>query len=720
MCFALYGNASGEDRAETRMLRSHFAADEEHTSVDYHFSVGKRTYRVFRQMAHRRGTNKNETGGKAELYETTSGTEVPCIDRFTVSDVNAKVESVIGLTREQFSQIVMLPQGEFRKLLTSDTENKEEILRRIFRTGLYQKIEDRFQRQHRELQESLKQAKAMQDLYAKQAQETLPQREESLLTATLRQEYSSMAQVSQGLVQEMAYYDGRVAELEQGRAALSGKLQAQEAALLEALALDSRFAQLAEKRSQAEQLEARKAEVGESERIVRLAEQAARIEPYEEQALAASRQLELKRAFYERKLLDAAEAERGHAVAEERFRSEESRDAERKEADRELARLAELKPIVQTLEERKVAVERLAADERGALAKRESVEQRLGALREEKRSKAERLKLAETEAAKLADKLQQYEQMKNKYKLLKEMAELDRRLAELSKHEAEREKTVRLLSAEHDRLESLWLEGQAGLLAAHLHDGKPCPVCGSEEHPDKAIVVASVPSREGLQAAKDKLRQAEQELNEAKAQAAAASGGKNERESSFAEYGITSEPFTEQLIRAETEGKLLRAETDRLKQQADVAASLRQEGERFDLELDKLQAEREQLLAEQHRLSVDRNAKQSVLDNELSRIPEDLRSPAQLNARVGEQTAYVNKLNLAWQEAQRNCKPLRRVSSKRERSSYKPRGSWKRATANTANRGNDSRRNWRNPAWQRKKPINPLSFLKPIGLTLPG
>ena len=47
------------------------------------------------------------------------------------------MEDLIGLSKHQFSQIVMLPQGEFRKLLTSETENKEEILRRIFKTDRY-------------------------------------------------------------------------------------------------------------------------------------------------------------------------------------------------------------------------------------------------------------------------------------------------------------------------------------------------------------------------------------------------------------------------------------------------------------------------------------------------------------------------------------------------------------------------------------------------------
>jgi exonuclease SbcC len=653
ICFALYGIASGEDRAESRMLRSHFADDEVYTAVDYHFSVGRRTYRVFRQMAHRKGSNKSETGGKAELYETTAGSEVPCVDRFTVSDVNLKMESVIGLTREQFSQIVMLPQGEFRKLLTSDTENKEEILRRIFRTGLYQRIEDRFQQRNRELQDALKQAKATQEVYVQQAQETLPQREGSQLSITVQQEYKSMSQVAEGLVQEIAYYEGQITEIERNKALVEEQLSGQESAFREAMTLESRFSQLAEKRVQLELQESRKTEIGDKERIVKLAEQAARIEPYEEQAAAASRHLELKRNELGRKLEELAEAERGHALAEERFRAEEARETERKEAERELARLTELKPAVMTLEERRSEVERLLAEEKTISSKREWAEQQLISLREEKRSKAEQLKLAETEAAKLPDLLEQYERMKNKYKLLKELSELDQRIAEFAKQETEQEQVTERFKTEHDRLESLWLEGQAGLLAAHLHDGLPCPVCGSEEHPLKASAISSIPSREQLQAVKEQLRKSEQELSEAKAQAAAASMGKIDRTALMAEYDITGDPFLQQLSLAETIGKQLRMETDQLKQQAESLQSLRLEGDKLDRQLEKLQSDREILLSGQHQLSLDRSAKESVLNNELSRIPDGLRLPNQLMERIDRQAAFSKKLNEAWIETQK-------------------------------------------------------------------
>ncbi|XID93527.1 AAA family ATPase [Paenibacillaceae bacterium WGS1546] len=653
ICYALYGGASGEDRAETRMLRSHFADDDSPTSVDYTFSVGARTYRVFRQMPHRRGANKSETGGKAELYETTDGTETPCVDRFAVSDVNAKLEAILGLTREQFGQIVMLPQGEFRKLLTSDTENKEDILRRIFRTGLYRNIEERFYRQHRELQEALKQAKAMQDVYASQARESLPRREGSLLSATLDQEHRNATQVSEALEAEIAHYAGRAAEISRGKAGIEAELQAREQALREALALESRFASLEEKRERLNRMEQRKPQMAESERIVRRAELAARIEPYEERALEAAKRQEEKRALRERKLADLALAERAFAAAESRWREEEARDAERKEADLGLARLAELMPIVRTLEERRVETDRLAAEERATAEKREATERQLEAAKEAKRAKAEQASAAEREAANLSAVQEQYKRLQDKYKWLKEMIVLERRLAEMTGVEKAQEETVRRFKTRLDAREAAWLEGQAALLAGHLHDGKPCPVCGSERHPAKAVPGAEVPSREELIEEKERLRAAERELGETKAQVAAAGIGKRERLEASEELGIGSGPLDEQLARAESEGKAVRAEKDRLERLAASVAPLRAEIEQAERLAERLGAERERLAALQHRLNADRTAKQSVLDAELQRVPDALRTPDGLASRTREQTALANRLNAAWQEAQR-------------------------------------------------------------------
>ncbi|MFB9750642.1 AAA family ATPase, partial [Paenibacillus hodogayensis] len=316
ICFALYGYASGEDRAEPRLLRSHFADDDTHTAVDFAFAAGARSFRVFRQMPHRKSGNKSETGGKAELYETTSGTEVPCVDRFTVGDVNDRLESILGLTREQFSQIVMLPQGEFRKLLTSDTENKEDILRRIFRTGLYRKLEEKFQLQHRELKDRHREATAQAELYMKQVPETLPLREGSPLEATLRQTAYNAAQVLEGLERESTYYRELTRSGEERKAELAAELERRETELRAALLLNGRFAELAQKRAKLAELAGQAGSVAEQEQRLALGERAARLEPYAEQAAKAARDAEAKRRQLDAKRREAEEAARALAEAE--------------------------------------------------------------------------------------------------------------------------------------------------------------------------------------------------------------------------------------------------------------------------------------------------------------------------------------------------------------------------------------------------------------------
>src|SRR5699024_10152853 len=138
----LYGSASGTDRENIMMLRSYFENDDVHTKVEFVFEIKGRFYRVLRQIGHVKSGNKTKTGDKYELYEQIGTEEISCVDRQMITEINEKIEQLIGLTVDQFKQIVMLTQGEFRKLLTSDTENNEEILRKLFNTVKYKDISE--------------------------------------------------------------------------------------------------------------------------------------------------------------------------------------------------------------------------------------------------------------------------------------------------------------------------------------------------------------------------------------------------------------------------------------------------------------------------------------------------------------------------------------------------------------------------------------------------
>lgn len=659
ICFALYGAASGEDRSEPRMLRSHFAEDDIHTAVEFEFAIGRRSYRLFRQLPHRKGSNKSETGGKAELYETTGGQDVPAVDRFMVSDVNAKVETIIGLTKEQFNQIVILPQGEFRKLLTSDTDNKEEILRRIFKTELYQRLESRFQQRNRELNESLKEARLRAELLMKQTAEALPLREGSSLARTIGQDVYSSAQLTEGLEQEALYYRELMREGEAGKSALVDLLEAQQAKLASALALNARFAELAGERAKSEQLEQQRGDYAELGRQLTLAERAAQLVPYAEQAGRAAADAEAKQQQRDARRLGAEAAAASLAEAEERYRREAEREAERVEAERELHKLTELAPAVQTLDAQRQAVERLISEEKSEGEKLSQAEALIAAARETKLSYGLQLKEIEGETAALPEKLEELRQIEQQGKHISRLLELEKQLNQQAGMEAELEKALSRIRSEHEQLEIRWIEGQSSLLAVHLHDGKPCPVCGSVEHPGKADMSLAVPSREQLQQAKEQLSGIERELTEARLQAAASRSSWDGSAAELAELGAEVSNLSEQQASLRQRWKQLKEELDRLQQQSKAYQSLKLQAEELDARMEQLQQAKEALQAQQQRTTVERSTKQSLLEKELERIPSSLRSPEAMNQKLEAQRRAAETLAAAWKSVQEQVQRLR-------------------------------------------------------------
>jgi len=656
ICFALYGSASGTDRSEARMLRSHFADEDTHTSVELEFAVGRRTYRVFRQLAHRRTGNKTETGERTELYETTSGQAVPCVDRFRAKDIDREIERIIGLNKDQFRQIVMLPQGEFRKLLTSETENKEEILRRIFNTALYQKLEDKFQQEVKQMRASFEETLTELDVYIRQAA-ALPHREGSPLFEALRQPYRSAAHIAahviEGLEREMVHYAALADERRAQKLQAQSRLAEREAQFHEAKATNERLNELERKRKQREEMELRLPHVDAKERRLKRAEEAARIEPYEEQRKAAEEAERQKRAQCEAQAVVKDAAEREWEQADRLYRDEAGREEERRLAERELERLRELEPVVQSLKTAQDEVERLSAEEKRLTERLAALERELSGVRQAKQDASGRIRALERETAGLTESKEALAKMRQQAKLLKDMLDMERLIGDYARLETERSAAFERAKAEFERLEAAWIESQASLIAAHLHDGQPCPVCGSTTHPRKAQAPGELPTREKLQEARERLRRYEQELNEVKIQLAAAQTGWDGKQAELAEYGFAANAIREQYDRLVREGVRLKEETDRLEEEKRLLDKLKEEAEALDRAAEKIASDRETLSERLKDIAVQRHAKQTLFENELARIPESLRSPERLAARIREQAAIVERLNAAWNEAQR-------------------------------------------------------------------
>lgn len=141
--FALYGSASGDLR-ESKSLRSDYAPAEQKTEVEFTFKSGEHIYQVLRapeqELKKQRGEGTRKVPAAAALFKLLSdGSKDPLATKS--DEVTKKITEIIGFKAEQFRQIVLLPQGEFRRFLIAESKDRKAILETIFKTELYRRIE---------------------------------------------------------------------------------------------------------------------------------------------------------------------------------------------------------------------------------------------------------------------------------------------------------------------------------------------------------------------------------------------------------------------------------------------------------------------------------------------------------------------------------------------------------------------------------------------------
>ena len=138
--YALFGEASGKVR-ESSMLRSKYAAPDVPTFVRLTFSYMGRTFIAERNPEYIRPSKRG--GGETTQSADASLTMPDGRVISGIKDVGEKIKEILGVDKNQFSQIVMLAQGDFLKLLLSSTDERKAIFRDLFKTGLYRDLQDR-------------------------------------------------------------------------------------------------------------------------------------------------------------------------------------------------------------------------------------------------------------------------------------------------------------------------------------------------------------------------------------------------------------------------------------------------------------------------------------------------------------------------------------------------------------------------------------------------
>ncbi|ULG70928.1 SbcC/MukB-like Walker B domain-containing protein [Macrococcus brunensis] len=151
MTYALYGEASTKDR-DKNALRSQFADENEVSSVTFTFTINNATYIAERQLPYKKPGNKNMTDTKFQLHEITDDKKLLAAKP---AEGKQAVQNIMKVDANQFRQILILPQGEFKRFLVSSSKEKQPVLRTLFGTDRFKSLEDKLMTETKALEASV-------------------------------------------------------------------------------------------------------------------------------------------------------------------------------------------------------------------------------------------------------------------------------------------------------------------------------------------------------------------------------------------------------------------------------------------------------------------------------------------------------------------------------------------------------------------------------------
>ena len=439
--FALYGQASGQVR-DSAMFRSKYADTATETFVELVFSYQGKKYQVFRSPEYmapkKRGTGLTLRKAEAQLIYPDERQPVT-----KARDVTRAIEELLGLDYEQFTQIAMIAQGDFQKLLLAGTVQRGEIFRQIFHTGIYQQVQ-------------LKLKEAAQSRY-KEYDEMRRSIAQYLDGVKLRQREGTEAE--------------EFAELKKGK--FEGKLE-------RSLEILKSFIDQGEKR--------------ESELLKQEQEVDQKIRTMENilHLSAQKRNLEQKKDFA-RKQLEQLLPDLEKASGE----AEKYKDADQKcealgilirEKQEQLKKYQVLEQLKKELDEIRMQLKKCRAGQEANIRQEQQLHKDMEQLKKE-RSLLENSQLdlqkAITEKEKRTQRKSELNGLETGMREFKGLYEATKE--QQKKYQAAYEKAQQQ-SEYYQQIFHSFLDAQAGILAQELKENEPCPVCGSLSHPHPRII----------------------------------------------------------------------------------------------------------------------------------------------------------------------------------------------------------------------------------------
>lgn len=463
--YALYGETSGTSR-EIKTLRSKYAEPSVDTFIELEFEYFEKRYRIRRNPEYER-PKRHGSGITKQSADVT----LECLDsgeKFSKNkDVSIKIQEIMGIDRKQFSQIAMIAQGDFLKLLNASTDTRRDIFRKIFKTKLFSKLEEMLKQSTQELERKC-------DDFQKEVKKSVCSLE-APENDTLELDLIKARNGELPTEDIIATAEKIIAQDEHCIGDIENQLIKNENVISEQ---DKIIAKAEEIESQRKTLEIRKRELTEQK-------------PLLEEA---------------KKELEGAEA---FVTEIEKLASEIPTQRER------LKSYDELEKKVRELNDTQAQLQKLTECLARGQDKDTKEKQRL----EKAKLEFDTLKDVSADDVKLDNEIKEYDsKLKQLAKLRNELniykAAVDRfaesqkavksTINEFNRTKADEERCT----AAYNNINRQFLNEQAGIMASTLEDGVPCPVCGSVHHPKLAQKSEYTPTEADVNRAKERMEKA--------------------------------------------------------------------------------------------------------------------------------------------------------------------------------------------------------------------
>lgn len=502
--FALFGEASGSSR-DRDSLRSDFARPGTETYTELEFELRGKNYKIRRspqqEQKKLRGEGHTIRNADAELL-LPDGTLIT-----KIANVDEKINELLGINKAQFKQIVMLPQGEFRKLLEADSSERELIFRKIFGTEGFAEIQRRLDDESRELYRAVHDIRTRIDTHIKHvdtgetpALEELRASENinvALFLQKLREAAGNDSSRIEGLnsqLQLLVKKQGSVKEEIARIHEINKKLENRK--LLKA-EYDAALGRLEEYR--------------QKELTLELARKAMPIAELDDQLKKAVKNIFLKTDQLEQSRQKGQRIAAEFEDTQKLLNAEREKEPERKKHESGLTLLENMLPKVMQYDKSVKALE--AATRKGDEIKLEfdriqaSLEQAKASHREQE-ERLRSLYTCETESIRLDREISANKKLLLELDGIKKVIEgyFEQNKVYTLQWQAYESFEVDYVNfrSKLEQEEDNYLRGQAGLMAKSLRDNFPCPVCGSTEHPNPASLLVNITGQEQLKELKQK------------------------------------------------------------------------------------------------------------------------------------------------------------------------------------------------------------------------